>query len=145
LSTSIEAILKRYKVVAVVGCSRDPTKDAHTVPRYLKEHGYKIIPLNPFADEILGERCCKSLANMPEHAQKIIEVVNIFRPSEDVPPIVEQSIRLRKKYDRLAVIWMQLGIVNKEAAKRAEDAGLSVVMDRCIMVEHRRLSSGWQK
>lgn len=142
MSTSIEAILKRYKVVAVVGCSRDPTKDAHTVPLYLKEHGYKIIPLNPFADEILGERCYKSLANMPEHAQKIIEVVNIFRPSEDVPPIVEQSIRLRKKYDRLAVIWMQLGIVNKEAAKRAEDAGLSVVMDRCIMVEHRRLSSG---
>ena len=141
LSTTIEAILKRNKVIAVVGCSRDPTKDAHTVPRYMKGHGYRIIPINPFADEILGERCYKSLADMPEHAQKIVEVVNIFRPSEDVPPIVEQSIRLREKYGRLAVIWTQLGIMNEAAAKRAEDAGLAVVMDRCIMVEHRRLSS----
>lgn len=145
MDESIEAILKRYKVVAVVGCSRDPTKDAHIVPRYLKEHGYRIVPINPFADEILGERGNKSLANMPEHVQKIVEVVDVFRPSGDVPPIVEQSIRLRRKYGRLAVIWMQRGIMNEAAAKRAEDAGLLVVMDRCMMVEHRGLSSGWQK
>ena len=70
----------------MVGCSRDPTKDAHIVPRYLKENDYKIIPINPFADEILGERCYKSLADMPEHVQKIVEVVNIFRPSGDPLP-----------------------------------------------------------
>lgn len=142
MDAAIEAILKRYKVVAVVGCSRDPTKPAHIVPPYLKEQGDKIIPINPFVNEILGERCYKSLADMPEHVQKIVEVVDVFRPSGDVPPIVEQSIRLRRKYGRLAVIWMQLGIVNEPAAKRAEDAGLLAVMDRCMMVEHRHISGG---
>jgi len=135
----IEFILKEYSKVSVVGLSRDPTKDSYVVAAYLKEHGYKIIPINPFADEILGEKCYKSLLDLPEELQKTVEIVDIFRPSKDVPPIVDQAVQLKKKYGNPYVVWMQLGIVNEEAAKKARDAGLIVVMDKCMMVEHRNI------
>ncbi len=135
----IDTIL-RYKNVAVVGCSRNEEKDAHRIPKYLQEHGYRVIPVNPFADEILGERCYPSLLEMPEDLQKRVEVVNVFRPSEDVPPIVEQAIQLKEKHGALKAVWMQLGIWDEEAARAAKEVGLEVVMDSCIKTEHMRRS-----
>lgn len=132
----IQSVLESYRIVAVVGLSRNPAKDSYRVAHYLQSVGYRVIPVNPFADEILGEKCYKSLLDVPE----TIEVVDIFRPSEDVPPIVEEAIQLKNKLGTPKVIWMQLGIVNEEAARRAREAGFTVVMDRCMMVEHRRLS-----
>jgi predicted CoA-binding protein len=131
----IKSILTNYKTVAVVGLSRNPAKDSHRVAKYLQSAGYRVIPVNPFANEILGEKSYKNLLNVPE----TIEIVDIFRPSEDVPTIVEEAIRLKNKIGTPKVIWMQLRIVNKEAAKQAREAGLTVVMDRCIMVEDRLL------
>ncbi|MEW6222151.1 MAG: CoA-binding protein [Candidatus Hadarchaeota archaeon] len=129
------------KTVAVVGLSRDPAKDSHRVATYLKNHGHRIVPINPLAGEILGEKCYKSLLGAPEELQKSIEVVDIFRPSEDVPPIVEQAIQLKQKHGKLRAVWMQLDIVNEQAAKLAKGAGLDVVMNRCMMIEHKRLGA----
>lgn len=128
------------KTIAVVGLSRDPNKDSYRVAKYLKENGYRIIPINPFAEEILGEKCYKDLLQVPEHIQRSIEVVNIFRPSQDTPQIVEQAIQVRRKSGRPHFIWMQLGIINNEVAKLAEEAGFEVIMDRCMMIEHGRFS-----
>jgi predicted CoA-binding protein len=134
----IQEILKKYKTVAVVGLSRDLGKDSHRVSAYLKNNGFRIIPLNPFADEVLGEKSYKSLMDIPLEIQKTIEVVDIFRPSKDVPLIVEQAIKLKTMYGKPHVVWMQLGIVNEQAAEAAEKAGLIVVMNKCMMIEHKR-------
>ena len=139
MEEKIRLILEKHKTVAVVGISRDPAKDSYRVAKYLQSRGFSVVPINPFADEVLGQKCYKSLLDAPENVQRTIEVVDIFRPAQDVPLIVEQAIRLRKKYGVLNVIWMQLGIVSKEAAERAEDEGLTVVMDRCMMIERKRL------
>ena len=136
----IEDILKKYKVIAVVGLSKEPEKDSYRVSAYLKQHGYRIIPVNPFADEVLDEKSYKSLLDIPPEIQKTIEIVDIFRPSKDVPPIVEQAIKLKQTYGKPFVVWMQLGIVNEAAAEAATRAGLIVVMDKCLMVEHHRLA-----
>ncbi|MGD0993930.1 MAG: CoA-binding protein [Candidatus Bathyarchaeia archaeon] len=136
----IKEILKKYKVIAVVGLSKEPEKDSHRVSAYLKQHGYLIIPVNPFADEVLGEKSYKSLLDIPPEIQKTIEIVDIFRPAKDVPPIVEQAIKLKQIYGKPFVVWMQLGIVNEKAAEAARRAGLIVVMDKCLMVEHHRLA-----
>jgi predicted CoA-binding protein len=135
----IKEILTKYKTIAVVGLSRELGKDSHRVSAYLKNHGFRIIPVNPFADEVLGEKSYKSLLDIPPEVQKTIEVVDIFRPSKDVPLIVEQAIKLKKMHGKPYVVWMQLGIVNEQAAEAAEKAGLIVVMDRCMMIEHKRL------
>ena len=135
----IKQILTKYKTVAVVGLSREPDKPSYEVAAYLKKHGFRIVPVNPFADEILGEKSYKSLLEGPAEVQETIEVVDIFRPSKDVPPIVEQVIKLRAIHGKPFVVWMQLGIVNAEAAEKARKAGLTIVMDKCIMAEHRRL------
>ena len=123
-------ILKESKIIAVVGCSRDPEKEAHRIPKYLKEHGYRIIPVNPFADKILGERVYKRLSDIKEP----VDVIDVFRPSEECLDVVKEAIKIKPK-----VIWMQLGIKNKEAAELAKKNGIKVVMDRCMMVEHRRM------
>ncbi len=136
----IEDILRKYRTVAVVGLSREPYKDSYRVSAYLKEHGFRIVPVNPFADEVLGEKSYKSLLDIPPDIQKTMEIVDIFRPSQDVPPIVEQAIKLRETYGKPHVIWMQLGIVNEQAAETAKKAGLIVVMDKCIKIEHKRVS-----
>jgi predicted CoA-binding protein len=136
----IREILTKYKTVAVVGLSREPYKDSHRVSAYLKQHGFHIIPVNPFADEVLGEKSYKSLLDIPPEIQKTIDIVDVFRPSKDVPPIVEQAVKLKAMYGKPNVVWMQLGIINEGAAKTAKKAGLKVVMDKCMMVEHRHLS-----
>ena len=126
----IREILQKFKTIAVVGCSRDPEKDAHKVPKYLKEHGYKIIPVNQSAEEILGERAYKTLSETKEP----VDIVDVFRPSEECLDVVKEAVKINPK-----VIWMQLGIKNEEAAKLAEKNGIKVIMDRCIMIEHKRL------
>jgi hypothetical protein len=118
------------KNVAVVGMSKNPEKDAHRIPKYLINSGYNVIPVNPTADEILGRRCYKSLLDVPGG----IDIVDIFRPSEDVPPVVKDAITKGAK-----VVWMQLGIRNDEAAKEAMQKGTKVVFNRCMMEERERL------
>lgn len=135
----VNNILKKYRTVTVVGLSRDPSKDSYIVAQFLKPRGWRIIPINPFADEILGEKCYKSLLDLPADVQKTIEVVDIFRPPQDVPPIVDQAIQLKEKNGKPYVVWMQLGIINEEAAARARSAGLTVIMDRCMKIESERL------
>ncbi len=137
----IKSIFAR-KTIAVVGLSKDPEKHSHRVASYLKSQGYKIIPVNPTADEILGEKCYKGLLEIPEDIQKTIEIVDIFRPSEEVQPIAEQAVELKKKHKRLRAVWMQLGISNDKAAETAKKAGIEVVMDMCMMREHRRFVVG---
>jgi predicted CoA-binding protein len=107
----------------------------------LKKHDFQIIPVNPSADKILGERSYKSLLDIPERIQKIIEIVNVFRPSEEVLKIVEQVIELKNRHEKPNVIWLQLGIASEKAAEIAKKAGLKIVMDKCIMIEHMRLFS----
>ncbi len=126
----IRQILTTYKTVAVVGASRDPSKDAHTVPRYLQENGYRVVPVNPFADEILGEKVYKSLKDIPFS----IDIVDVFRPSDQVGPVVDDALETDAK-----VVWMQLGIRNEEAAKKARAAGRRVIQDRCMRIELYRL------
>jgi hypothetical protein len=138
--SQIKEILQKYRVIAVVGLSKEPGKDSHRVSAYLKQHGYHIIPVNPFADEVLGEKTYHSLLDIPPEIQKTIEIVDIFRPAKDVPAIVEQAVKLKALYGRPYVVWMQLGIVNEAAAELARQAGLVVVMDKCLMVEHSRLA-----
>ena len=134
----IKEILTKYKTVAVVGLSREPDKDSYLVSAYLKEHGFRIIPVNPFADEVLGERSYKSLLDIPTEIQRTIEVVDVFRPAKDVPPIVDQAVKLKEMFGKPIVVWMQLGIVNEQAAETAKRAGLTVVMNKCMMVEYER-------
>lgn len=129
-NATLYRILTEAKTIAVVGASKNPDKEAHQIPRYLQEQGYRIIPVNPTADVILGERCYKSLSDVHEP----YDIVDIFRPSADVPPIVDEAIRGPAR-----VIWMQLGIENDAAAKKAEAAGKIVVQNACMMVAHRRL------
>jgi len=135
----IKEILCTCKKIAVVGLSREPEKDSHRVAAYMKKHGYRIIPVNPTVDEVLGEKSYKNLIDIPDKIQKKIDVVDIFRRPEDVPPIVEQAVKLREKHGKPRVVWMQLGIVSEKAAATARKAGLSVVMDKCIMQEHKSL------
>jgi len=121
--------------IAVVGCSTTAGKAAHEIPAYLQRHGYEIIPVNPFADEILGKKAVDSLSEVDDD----IELVDVFRPSEEVAGIVDEVIDRKKSEDDVEAIWLQLGIHDDEAAEKAEDAGVAVVQDRCMKVEHQRL------
>ncbi|HEY5648960.1 MAG TPA: CoA-binding protein [Nitrospiria bacterium] len=122
-------ILDKYTIVAVVGLSSNPDKPGNFVPKYLKEQGFTIIPVNPAAKgDLLGEKVYASLSEIPGP----VEIVDIFRPPKDVPPIVEEAIKIGAR-----VVWMQEGIVNNAAAERAKAAGLTVIMDRCMMKVHK--------
>jgi predicted CoA-binding protein len=124
-------ILDKYRNVAIVGLSPDPEKDSNRVGKYLSEHGYNVIPVNPTVKEILGKKSYPDLSAVTDK----IEVVDIFRKSEDVVPVVMEAIKIGAK-----VVWMQLGIINEEAARIAREAGLSVVMDRCMKKMHESLN-----
>jgi uncharacterized protein len=127
---TIEQILKESKTIAVVGLSANPGRDSHQVASYLKRNGYIIYPVNPNYEQVLGSRCYTNLSDIPD----AIDIIDIFRRPEHIPPIAEESVKIGAK-----VIWMQLGIRNEEAAETARRAGLQVIMDRCIKVEHMRL------
>jgi predicted CoA-binding protein len=118
------------KTIAVVGLSADPSKPSHYVPEYMQQHGYRIIPVNPTVESVLGEKSYVSLSDLPEKP----DLVNVFRGAAVIPRIVEEMERLG-----FGNLWVQLGIINVEAAERAEASGIRVAMDRCIMVEHRRM------
>ena len=122
-------ILRNHKTIAVVGLSSNPARPSHGVAGYMKSAGYRIIPVNPNEKEVLGEKSYARLEDVPEK----IDIVDIFRRAEDVPPVVESAIRAGAK-----VVWMQLGIENAGAAEKARVAGLIVVEDACIHVEHKK-------
>lgn len=121
------------RTIAVVGASKDEKKPSHYVPKYLKEKGYIIVPVNPSASEILGETCYSVLEDIPDPA----DIVLVFRPSEQVPEILSGILHVNPH-----VLWMQLGIKNEEVKKEAEAHGIYVVMDKCMMQEHKRIFGG---
>jgi len=136
--TSVADQLLAMHTIAVVGLSKDPSKPSHDVAKYLQAKGYRIIPVNPTINEVLGEKCYPSLLSLPDDLKRQIDVVDIFRRSEDVGPIVDEAIKLYQTYEHPKGIWMQLGIIDEASAERARDAGLQVVMDRCMKIEHNR-------
>jgi predicted CoA-binding protein len=123
-------LLEESRTIAVVGLSAKPERPSNAIARYLLAQGYKVIPVNPMLDEVLGLKSYPDLKSVPEP----VDIVDIFRRSDYVPPIVQQAIEIEAK-----AVWMQLGVMNAEAAAQAEAAGLFVVMNRCISVEHQRL------
>ncbi|HET9697298.1 MAG TPA: CoA-binding protein [Terriglobales bacterium] len=127
----IKELLQRAKTIAVVGLSDNPMRPSHGVSAYMQSQGFRIIPVNPECDEVLGEKSYPSLLDVPEK----VDIVNVFRRSEFVPPVVDQAIQIKAP-----AIWMQEGVIHEAAAEKARQAGLFVVMDRCILVEHRRIS-----
>ena len=129
-SEEIRAILENHKTVAIVGLSPKPERDSHKVGKYLKDHGYRIVPVNPGQKEILGEKCYPNLKAIPFP----VDVVDIFRRSEAVPPIVDRAVEMGAR-----VVWTQLGIVHNLAAEKAREAGLDVVMSKCIKIEHMNM------
>jgi predicted CoA-binding protein len=128
-SDQITELLQRAKTIAVVGLSSSPLRPSYGVAAYLQTHGYRIIPVNPDIDGALGEKAYSSLRDVPEK----IDIVDIFRRSENVPPVVDEAIALK-----VPAIWMQETVVNEEAAAKARKAGIFVVMDRCLLKEHRK-------
>lgn len=123
-------ILKKYRTIAVVGLSNDPARASLSVAKYLQDHGYRIIPVNPDETEVLGEKAYPDLESVPEP----VEIVDLFKRSEQVPPFVDAAVKIGAK-----VVWMQSGISNPEAAAKARAAGLEVIEDTCIRSAHRRL------
>lgn len=130
---TLRRILKQSKTLAIVGLSANWYRPSFFAAKYLQEHGYRIIPVNPAYEEVLGEKCYPSLKDIPEK----VDIVDCFRKSEDIEPLAQQAIEIGAK-----VLWLQLGVVNEKAAKMARDAGLEVVQDRCVKIEHGRLFGG---
>ena len=126
-------ILTRYKNIAMVGLSNNPYRPSHFAAIYMLAEGYNIIPVNPACQEILGRKCYASLRDIPEP----VDIVDVFRKPSDVPPIAQEAVGIGAK-----VLWMQLGVINEEAAQVAHAAGLEVVMDRCVKIEHARFFGG---
>jgi hypothetical protein len=132
---TLRRILRENQVVAIVGLSADWSRPSNFVAKYLQAHGYRIIPVNPryAGQEILGERCYKSLRDIPEK----VDVVDVFRKTDDVPPIADDAIAIGAK-----VLWQQIAVKNEAAAAKARAAGLDTVLDRCMKIEHGRLFGG---
>ena len=133
----LRRILTEYRRVAVVGLSASWHRPSYFAAKYLKDHGYQVIPVNPRYNEVLGEPCYKNLHDAANASAAPIEIVDCFRRSQDIPPLVDEAIAIGAK-----VLWMQLGVINIEAARKAHDAGLQVVMDRCMKIEYARLFGG---
>jgi uncharacterized protein len=130
---TLRRILKENHVIAVVGLSADWFRPSYFAAKYMQEHGYRVIPVNPKYDSILGEKCYRSLRDVPEK----VDIVDIFRKSADVMPIAEDAIAIGAR-----VLWQQLGVRNESAAAKARAAGLEAVLDRCVKIEHGRLFGG---
>lgn len=137
LSPAIVQRLASAKTIAVIGLSSRPDRSSYEVAQYLQAHGYRIVPVNPKETEVLGERCYPTLDAVPIR----VDIVDIFRLPEAVPAIVVEAIRMKHNGRGPDMMWMQQGIVHEAAAEEARAAGLTVVMDRCLMIEHRRLTS----
>lgn len=126
---TIEEILRRTKTIAVVGLSPKPRRPSSDIAKYLQEQGYRVIPVNPAISEALGEKAYPSIGAIPEK----VDLANVFRRSENIPAVVDDAIAAGVKY-----LWIQQGIIHQEAALKAERAGIRVVMDRCIFIDHMR-------
>ena len=129
----LRRILKTNHTIAVVGLSADWYRPSYFAAKYMQEHGFRIIPVNPKYDEVLGEKCYPNLKAIPEP----VDIVDVFRKSDDCVPIAQEAVAIGAK-----VLWLQLGVVNEEAARVAEAGGLEVVMDRCVKIEYARLFGG---
>jgi predicted CoA-binding protein len=130
---TLRRILAENRTIAVVGLSADWFRPSYFAAKYMQEHGYRVIPVNPRYTQILGEKCYASLRDIPDK----VDIVDCFRKSEDIPPIDDDAIAIGAR-----VLWMQIGVINEDAAQRARAAGLEVVMDRCVKIEHARLFGG---
>jgi predicted CoA-binding protein len=128
IGDEVAELLKQAKTIAVVGLSSDPTRPSFGVSQYMQRNGYRIIPVNPNESSVLGEKAYASLSEVPQK----IDLVDVFRRPQFVPEIVEETIRLK-----IPALWLQEGVIHEAAAKRARDAGITVVMDRCLLKEHR--------
>src|SRR6185503_1167764 len=131
--STLRRILRDCRNVVVVGLSPEWHRPSHFAAKYLQEHGYRVIPVNPRADKILGERCYASLLEIPER----VDMVDVFRRSADVLPIAQQAVQIKAR-----CLWQQIGVVNLEADKLARASGLDSVMDRCVKIEHARIFGG---
>ena len=129
----LRRILGGNRTLAVVGLSANWYRPSYFAAKYMQEHGYRIIPVNPMYDRVLGEKCYKSLADIPEK----VDIVDCFRRSEEIPALADEAAAIGAK-----VLWMQLGVTSAEARRKAEAAGLEVVEDRCVKIEHARLFGG---
>ncbi|WP_227817965.1 CoA-binding protein [Nitrogeniibacter aestuarii] len=129
----LRRLLAETRTIAVVGLSANWYRPSYFAAQYMLEHGYRIIPVNPAYDEVLGQKCYPSLSAVPEP----VDMVDCFRKAVDIPPLVDDAIAIGAKS-----VWMQLGVIHEAAARRAEAAGLAVVMDRCVKIEYARLFGG---
>lgn len=132
-SEKVRRILTRHKVLAVVGLSAQWHRPSYFAAKYMQQHGYRVIPVNPMYDEILGEKCFKSLRDIPGP----VDIVDCFRKSAEIPALADEAIAIGAK-----VLWMQLGVESADARRKAEAAGLEVVEDRCVKIEHARFFGG---
>src|SRR5271156_684420 len=130
-------VLKSSKTIAVVGASKNQEKEAYTVPRYLKEQGYRIIPVNPTATEILDEKAYPSLLELPEQVARTVDVVEVFRPSGELPQVALQAAEMKRRYGRPPFFWAQQGLESDEAKRILEEYGIQYVMDACMRTVHQ--------
>jgi predicted CoA-binding protein len=137
-TVSPREVLKKYKTIAVVGASKNPEKEAHTVPKYMKEHGYKIIPINPTTDRIIDEKTYPNLPGVPPDIAKTIEIVDVFRPSDQLPEVARQVVEMKQRYGKPNVFWAQLELENEEAKKILSDAKIDYVMNNCVRLVHQQ-------
>ncbi len=142
MDNNIQKILREATNVAVIGCSIEPSKDAHKVPAFLQKRGYQIIPVNPNHDEILGETCYHDLKSIPDNLP--VDIVEIFRPSNETAGIVRRIIEWANKNGRKPVIWTQLGVSSEEAEQLARVADFTYVKNRCMKIEYRQMESELQ-
>ena len=132
-------VLKKYRTIAVVGASKNPTKDANTVPQFMKDRGYKIIPVNPSADEIVGEKAYPSLMDLPAELANKVEIVDVFRPGEELPQVAQQVVDFHRKYGRPFVFWAQLGLENEEAKQILAKNRIPYVMNACLRIVQKSI------
>ena len=130
-------VLRKYKTIAVVGASKNPTKDAYSVPEFMKAHSYKIIPVNPTADEIVGEKVYPSLMDLPAELASKVEIVDVFRPSEELAQVAQQVVDFHRKYGRPFVFWAQLGLENEEAKQILSKNQIPYIMNTCLRIVQR--------
>src|ERR1700756_5548919 len=132
-------VLRKFKTIAVVGASKNPQKDANTVSQFMKDRGYKIIPVNPTADEIVGEKSYPSLMDLPADLAGRVEIVDVFRPSEELPQVAQQVVDFYKKTGRPVVFWAQLGLENEEAKQILTKNKIPYIMNACLRIVSRQL------
>ena len=138
-TVSPREILKKYKTIAVVGASKNPTKDANSVPQFMKDHGYKIIPINPAADKIVEEKVYPSLADIPANIASTVDIVDVFRPSEELPEVALQVIEMHRRSGRPFVFWAQLGLESEEAKRVLSENKIPYIMNSCLRVVQKSL------